>query len=226
MEKYRESIAANEHRSFRNILKTKLSLCGYLSYYPCPKSGSMFYNASIISGGGLKLLYKLLNKADTSNNSQSKLNTDYIRTLIKRQIALSNRSHDFDYRQLFEGNDGTSKSTKLDQYFDPELLKFVDDVTLSDTNIHTNTMSIQHSYSRKLKCMMICAIMANTMDPRNCLIQTLIGLACYAQGLRDKGIKLLNAFGVSCSVFHIRQHGSWWAKMCDAINEINPRAWW
>ena len=74
--------------------------------------------------------------------------------------------------------------------------------------------------------MMICAIMANTVDPRNCFMQTLLGLACYAQGFRDKGIKLLNAFGVTCTAFHVRQHGSWWAKMRDAMKEINPCAWW
>ena len=74
--------------------------------------------------------------------------------------------------------------------------------------------------------MMICAIMANNMDPRDTFMQTLIGLACYAQGLRDKGMKILNAFGVTCSIFHIRQHGSCWAKIRDAVKEINPHAFW
>ena len=73
---------------------------------------------------------------------------------------------------------------------------------------------------------MICTIMANDMDPRNCFVQTLIGLACYAQVFRDKGKQLLNAFGITSSVFHIRKHGSWWARMHDAIKEINHRVWW
>ena len=71
--------------------------------------------------------------------------------------------------------------------------------------------------------MMICAIMANNMDPRKCFLQTLIGLACYAQGLRDKG---MNSFGVTSSIFHIRQHGSFWAKVRKVINELNPIAFW
>ena len=37
----------------------------------------------------------------------------------------------------------------------------VDMLTASDRSIHT---SVMHSHDRKLKCMMICAIMANNME--------------------------------------------------------------
>ena len=74
--------------------------------------------------------------------------------------------------------------------------------------------------------MMISAIMANNMDPRKCFLQTLVGLACYAQGLRDKGMQLLNCFGVTSSIFHIRQHGSFWAKVRSIIKELNPISFW
>ena len=57
-------------------------------------------------------------------------------------------------------------------------------------------------------------------------MQTLLGLACYAQGLRDKGIALLSAFGVINSAFHIREHGSLWARLRSAIKETNPLAFW
>ena len=76
-------------------------------------------------------------------------------------------------------------------------------------------------HSRNTKCMMVCAILANMMDTRSCFLQTLIGLACYAQGLRDKGMKVLNASGITSSVSHIREHGSWWAKIRKAIKEID-----
>ena len=52
--------------------------------------------------------------------------------------------------------------------------------------------------------MMVCALLVNLMDHRKCFMQTLVGLGCYAQGLRDKGFILLNALGVSCSIFHVR----------------------
>ena len=69
--------------------------------------------------------------------------------------------------------------------------------------------------------MMVCALLVNIMDHRKCFMQTLVGLGCYAQGLRDKGFKLLNALGVSCSIFHIRKHGNLWACLRLAISEIN-----
>ena len=71
-----------------------------------------------------------------------------------------------------------------------------------------------------MKLMMVSALLSNALDPRSCFLQTLIGLACYAQGLRDKGFKVLNAFGVATSVFHIREHRNFWARMRNAIDEI------
>ena len=68
--------------------------------------------------------------------------------------------------------------------------------------------------------------MANMMDTRSCFLQALIGLACYSQGIRDKGMKFLNAFGVTSSVSHIREDGSWWAKIRVAINEIDVHSFW
>ena len=61
---------------------------------------------------------------------------------------------------------------------------------------------------------------------RSCFHQTLICLACYAQGLRDKGMKLLNGFGITSSLSHIREHGSWWAKFRKVINEIDVKSFW
>ena len=101
----------------------------------------------------------------------------------------------------------------------------VDSIATSDWSKHTKNTSQIHTHDRKLKCM-ICAIMANNMDPRKCFLQTLIGLACYAQGLRDEGMKLLNSFGITSSIFHVRQHGSSWAKVRSAIKELNITAFW
>ena len=135
--------------------------------------------------------------------------------MIKRQASLFPECSKFDYRTLLKDE----KECSLDKYFDTELLTIVDFITTSDTTIHAKKTSPSHTHNRKLKCTMICAIMANNMDPRKCSLQTLIGLACYAHGLRDKGMKLLNSFGVTSSIFHIRQHGSFWAKVRKVIKE-------
>ena len=39
-------------------------------------------------------------------------------------------------------------------------------------------------------------------------------------------MKLLNSFGVTSSIFHIRQHGTFWARVRSAIKELNPIAFW
>lgn len=61
------------------------------------------------------------------------------------------------------------------------------------------------------------------MDPWVTFLQTLIGSACYSQGLRDKGFKILNVFA---SVFRIRQHGSVWTKSRSALEELSSKAFW
>ena len=65
----------------------------------------MFYDSSILSGGCLKLVYTLMSR--TQNVSRPSLDIEYVRAMIKRQIALSKRSIDFDYRQLFGNVEGT-----------------------------------------------------------------------------------------------------------------------
>ena len=58
---------------------------------------------------------------------------------------------------------------------------------------------------------MIIALLCFTMNPSCCFFQTLVGLLCYAYGLRDKGFEMLNALGCSSSIDHIRAHRSFWA---------------
>ena len=226
MDKYKELITAkydvhdiadSEYTNYKKILKMVVEANGYMCYCPSKKSGVMYYNCSILGDEKcVSLVYKILNK---NNSIAIVLDTEHIRNMVKRQATLLPESSKFDYRTLFE------KCT-LDKYFDSELMGVIDSITTSDWSRHTKKTSQTHAHDRKLKCMMICAIMANNMDPRKCFLQTLIGLACYAQGLRDKGLKLLNSFGVTSSIFHIRQHGSFWAKVRSAIKELNLTAFW
>ena len=213
-------IPDTECTNYKKVLKIVVEANGYTCYCPSKKSGIMYYDPSVLSDEKcVSLVYKILNR---SNNTDGAPDFERVRGMVKRQAALLPESGKFDYRTLFE----EGKECKLDKYFDSELMEVVDSVTTSDWSKHTKKNSPTHTHDRKLKCMMICAIMANNMDPRKCFLQTLIGLACYAQGLRDKGMKLLNSFGVTSSIFHIRQHGSVWAKIRSAIKEISLTAFW
>lgn len=221
--KYQCSIENSEYESFKRILKMNLSTKGYSFFSPYKTANSMCYNPSIFSNTDRNLgaVYNLLNKQTTYSTDG-----EDIRNLVRRQAAIFPKSKDFDYRKLFQGRVGDADD-ELNKYFDGELMDFIDKVTLSDkTHTCTSNPSNAYTFTRKLKCMMVCSILANTMDPRACFMQTLLGLACYSQGLRDKGVALLNAFGVTSSAFHIREHGSLWAKLRSAIKEINLRAFW
>ena len=64
------------------------------------------------------------------------------------------------------------------------------------------------------------------MNPQCCFLQTIVGLLCYAYGLRDKGFDLLNAMGCTCSIDHIRVHGSYWASRHKPILQLNVEKFW
>ena len=105
--------------------------------------------------------------------------------MVKRQGSMFPKSSDYDYRKVFDDKN----VSKLQTYFDTELLQVLSQITRGKAkNEHTII-----DEKKKLKLMMVCALLVNLMDHRKCFMQTLVGLGCYAQGLRDKGFKLLNA---------------------------------
>ena len=64
------------------------------------------------------------------------------------------------------------------------------------------------------------------MNPNCCFFQTLIGLICYAYGLRDKGFDVLNTLGCTCSIDHLRNHGAFWANKRKAVEELDKTRPW
>ena len=134
-------------------------------------------------------------------NKPSPLTKEHICTLIK-QVALFPKSLNFDYRQLFYDENGGK--CNLTKYMNDELMGCVDNISKSDQEVASRKVSELYAYSRKMKCIMVRLILANMMDPSVTFVQNLIGLACYVQGLCDKGMKLLNTFGVTANIFHIR----------------------
>ena len=48
----------------------------------------------------------------------------------------------------------------------------------------------------------------------------MVGLVCYAYGLRDLGFSILNIVGCCCSIDQIRKHGSFWAKKRSTSAEL------
>ena len=77
-----------------------------------------------------------------------------------------------------------------------------------------------------MRIKMAVALMAFTMNPQSCFLQTLTGLLCYAYGLRDKGFDILNVLGCTCGIDTIRKHGSYWAERRLATQELTPTNFW
>ena len=114
----------------------------------------------------------------------------------------------------------------LDLYFDKELVGVILSIT-KYSNIHDyNNYSKLYKDLWACRIRMVIALLCFTMNPYCCFYQTLVGLSCYAYGLRDKGFETLNALGCTTSIDHIRHHGSFWAKHHQAITELDGLETW
>ena len=139
--------------------------------------------------------------------------------LIKKQISHFPISRTFDYTQVIK--DG---SMDLGSYFEPQLVEFIDTITKSTNSSKEKCLMLYED----LRCSRVRMIIASlcfefTMNPQCCFVQTIVGLMCYAYGLRDKGFDLLNTMGCTCSIDHIRSHGSYWASRHIPILHLNTK---
>ena len=64
----------------------------------------------------------------------------------------------------------------------------------------------------RLKIQTLIALICNIQNHKSVLLQSVIGLAAYAYGLRDVGFKLLNMFGITCGIDLIRRLANNWSK--------------
>lgn len=128
------AVTDSEWENYRKTLGTQLESRGYKSYFMARKLGSMYYDPSVFSGKGVELVvYKILN----GNKPVSPTHAECIRTIIKQQVALFPKSINFDYRQIF--GDESGSSFKLNKYMNDELMGFVDDITKSDRGLSSTS---------------------------------------------------------------------------------------
>lgn len=140
--------------------------------------------------------------------------------LVKKQTFLFPNSKNYNYIQTIKKD-----TMELGTFFDPQLIQIIDTITTS-TNASKKTCSPLYADLRSSRIKMIIALLCFTMNPSCCFIQTIIGLMCYAYGLRDKGFELLNAMGCASSIDHIRAHGSYWASRHIPTLQLNAKQFW
>ena len=221
-----ETDMERETAVFRKVIKTLLTKKNtkYRMYYPNRQSGTIFYSTEAFTEKGVVFTSKFLWRKDASRDDHS-IDKCHLRSLVKKQCDLLPRTIDFDYRTLNK----TDGDSKLEQYFEPELMHIIESSTTADRvidNPNKRNTSEWNTHDRKLKAIMICSLLANLKDGRNTFLQTLLALYCYGHGLRDKGFKLLNAFGITCSIRHVRDHGARWAKARSAVTELDVKKFW
>jgi hypothetical protein len=120
------------------------------------KEACVIYNASVISQSSLLHVYRLLRRQTSKEDSNHE---EQIRTMIRRQVKLFPISIKFDFRKLFNT---TKNSCELEKYFDADLLQFVSNITRSGRIMENRKkISAKYVHSRNMKCMMVCAILAN-----------------------------------------------------------------
>ena len=158
------------------------------------------------NSNGIKHVYKVivnnykLSKGNTSLKEKGTLTPQSIHSMLKEQCTRFSTSSVFDYRTLIK--DGYIDDDKMAHIFDHKLVSLIESITTSTTSKYT-THSKLYSDMRKIRIYMIISLLCFTLNPSVVFLQTLIGLFCFAYGLRDKGFEILNAFGCTCSIDHI-----------------------
>ena len=130
------------------------------------------------------------------------------------------QTRDFDYRKVMN-SDGVMDMDKLDCYFSEDLSAFDDKITTSDYGKYRTPTPV-YAYTKKMKVWMIIALLNNTMNPNSYKFR----LHCYAHGLRDAGFEIVNTFGCTCSIDHIRQNREYWTQERKACDELQPAQFW
>ena len=230
LDKYRDLLGDKVNQSNLKTLGVSidkyLTVNGLTSYQESRKLGKIYYDRSIHSLEGIKHVYKLvinnykLNKENATLKEKEPITPQAIHDMVKEQCTQFPTSATFDYRSLIK--DGYLDDNKLGSIFNSNLVTVIDNITTLDSS-KRGTHSKLYSDMRKIRIYMIISLLCYTLNPSAVFLQTLIGLFCYAYGLRDKGFEILNAFGCTCSIDHIRKHGNYWATQRNAIDELNTK---
>ena len=149
----------------------------------------------------------------------SNLDVGNLQHLISEHAAKFPTSGKFDFRTLVPENDQVDENA-LEAHFLPNLVQLVDNIITSDYSKY-HPVTQHYKDIRKFRIWMVIALLCVKMNPNCCFFQTLIGLICYAYGLRDKGFDVLNTPGCTCSIDHLRNHGAFWANKRKAVEELD-----
>ena len=208
-------------RSFKTFLDKYLINNGFISFCGQNKLGKVYFDQKIHNSNAFPHMYNLLvekyrNKKE-ADKQKSRVRIQDMNSMFKEQCSKFPTTSEFDYRILIK--DGILDEDKFNTYFNPELVQLIGNLTKSEIS---KTAKHSQLYS-DMRIYMIISLLCYVINPSTVFIQTIIGLFCYAYGLNDKGFEILNAFGCSCSVDHVRRHGEYWASKRCILDELNKK---
>ena len=188
--------------TLKKLMDKVVIMKGFLCFSPSStRKGKLYYDPCIFTEASMPYMFKLL-----SNYCSA----DQMNTWMKEQVKLfPTNCSTFDYRTLVK--DGKFDEDELAKYFNKDFEDFLLSATVSENQKH-HALSSLYTFRRKLCIRMAISILCVAMNPSAIFFQTLVGLVCYAYGLRDFGFSILNMIECCCSIDHIRKHGSYWAK--------------
>ena len=170
---------------------------GFSTYCKGTKLGKLIYNSQVFSESAVQYVYDLHVKewkltTKYKELKEQSLSIETLRGLIRDQASRFPTSSTFDYRTLTNA-EGAFDDNKIDQYFNQDLVKVVDEITTSrHAREHPHSQSTHYQEACQMRVRMVIALMCFAMNPFCTFFQTLLGLVCYSFGLRDGGFSILN----------------------------------
>ena len=156
------------------------------------------------------------------------LETDIQKMFDEQTKLFSDNASKVDYRDLQDDN-----GMLLGKYIHKPLFDFfVRILKISGYEYERNDGSLpsneaeRKKMSQYLRLLMGISILCHLKNRYALIMQNIISLYMYAYGLRDSGFHVLNRFGVSCSIRHVRNMAKNWSSKRKCIEEINKKCLW
>ena len=218
----------NVPKSFVKYLNVTSKKLGYSSYSESDRLGKLIYDETVYGPVAIKHVYKLhVNtwklECKYEEVKSNALTPSSLQVMIKEQANKLPSSREFDYRSLLAQNGGIEED-KLNSYFNKDLLNLVD--TITHTSKAGHIPPDLYKDTRRIRVKVAVGLLCFTVNPTSSFLQTLLGLVCYSNGLRDAGFDILNTCGVTCSIDQIRRHGKYWAKQRNMVEELSTQTLW
>jgi hypothetical protein len=208
---------------FDNYLTSVILKTSEFSHYKA-KQGTVIYNNTKHTEFSVGQVVSLLEENAAkrrviANLEKHSIQETDIQKMFDEQVKMfSDQTSKLDYRNLKDEHGvflGKFIHRPLFDFF-MRILKIKDAAITSE----------KKKESQYLRLLMGIGIFCNIKNRYSLIMQTVIGLAMYPYGLRDSGFHVLNRFGLSCSIKHIRRMAKSWSSQRKCIDEISIKHMW